>query len=71
MKIIKYGDLELAKNNHRINKYFQFECESCGCVFEAVDSECEVFKHAMFRRKVAYSAECPTCGDSVAVWVKE
>ena len=61
MRIIKHG-----KNPEP--KVILFECQKCGCVFEAEERECEVVsREQVFRRPVitGYYAKCPECGGRV------
>ena len=53
MKIIKPGDL------HRLEAARRFECERCGCVFEA--SSAEYRTETDFRNGHYYVMACPTC----------
>lgn len=54
MKIIKEGDLERLKSARR------FECEKCGCIWEANGSE--YLTQTDFRNGHYYVMKCPTCG---------
>ena len=59
MKIIKEGDLL------RLYKTKRFECERCGCVFDASAAEYKV----VFARNDTYRCcICPTCRMEVIVW---
>lgn len=60
MKIIKEGDLR------NLHKPFIFECKTCGCIFEADDTE---YKHDYSQRENCgwYEVICPTCGKWVTV----
>lgn len=62
MKILKQGNLEKSKEAIR------FDCESCGCSFEADEGE---YKPADFFAAVhdglKASCKCPCCGKTV--WV--
>ena len=61
MKILKAGDPE-----KRIGT-IQFECQFCGCIFEADNSECELDSlYAGNARMDTYSVRCPNCGDVCA-----
>lgn len=57
MKIIKEGNLELLK------KYVRFECNHCGCVFEAEKGEYVI--HSDQREGTWYSVKCPTCKNTI------
>lgn len=54
MKIIKEGDLR------RLHKPEEFECQKCGCVFEADDTE---YKREYSQRENCgwLEIQCPTC----------
>ena len=54
MKIIKEGDL------NRLKEIRRFECEACGCIFEAENTE---YKRDYSQRENCgwYAIKCPTC----------
>lgn len=54
MKIIKEGDLRI------LHRPLIFECKTCGCVFEADDTE---YKHEYSQREMCGWDEthCPMC----------
>ena len=57
MEIIKAGDFS------RLKHIKEFECNDCGCVFKACDSE---YGFAGWRRGIAECVcKCPTCGAPV------
>lgn len=60
MKIIKHGDVGCLKQIKR------FECKSCGCIFEADNTE---YKHEFSQREMCgwYETRCPTCKRYVTV----
>ena len=66
MKIVKEGNLEFARGNYGIEKILRFNCDSCGCVFDATDRECEDFSTILLNKPI-YAIKCPTCGNSVSV----
>ena len=51
MKIIKRGDL------NRINKTKRFECNKCGCIFDADEGEYTVGTQY---NDTYYASKCPT-----------
>lgn len=53
MKIIKVGDM------NRLNTMHRFECERCGCVWEADASEYRI--ESDYRNGRYYVCKCPTC----------
>lgn len=57
MRVIKQGDLA------RVESLRRFECERCGCVFEASGTEYRT-EHD-YRNGVYFVMECPTCHKSV------
>ena len=57
MKIIKKGNRALAER--KIKQTKRFECETCGCIFEADKHE---YKASDYDTK--YYAECPCCGSN-------
>jgi len=60
MRIIKHGDVNKLKQIKR------FECKSCGCIFEADNTE---YKHEYSQRETCdwYSVKCPTCNKYVTL----
>lgn len=60
MRIIKHGDV------NRLRQILRFECKSCGCVFEADNTE---YKHDFSQREGCgwYTVPCPTCKKRVTV----
>lgn len=56
MKVIKSGDIERTK------KIKTFECEKCGCVFQANKNE---YKTGEQYNEVYYYCKCPTCKSTV------
>lgn len=52
MKIIKEGDMRKLKRTR------QFECDKCGCIFEADDNE-------YVTDYPYYSVNCPFCNNRV------
>jgi RNase P subunit RPR2 len=60
LRIIKHGDV------NRLKQIKRFECKSCGCIFEADNSE---YKHEFSQREMCgwYSVQCPTCNKYVTV----
>lgn len=63
MKIIRSGE----PNRHQSVK--RFECDRCGCVFEAGDGEYEVGNITYYWGKVCVS-KCPHCTNRVFVFQK-
>lgn len=61
MKIIKQGHIELLEG---IKK---FECEKCGCIFEANRAE---YRSGMQYNIDYYYCRCPTCNTTVYKEVK-
>lgn len=57
MNVIKGGDKELAER--KIKKTKRFECEICGCIFEADKGE---YKSSNCQWDFYYYAKCPCCG---------
>lgn len=55
MKILKEGD------KSRLDPVFRFECEKCGCVFEANRSECTSKYHMLDGSGIIQLCECPVC----------
>ena len=53
VKILKAGDL------NRIGNARRFQCEACGCVWEADRSE--YHRETDFRNGHYYVCKCPTC----------
>lgn len=53
MKIIKVGDLKRLDTAHR------FECEHCGCIWEA--DRTEYLVQTDYRNGHYYMMQCPTC----------
>ena len=62
MKIIQEGNIELAKKYMSIIK--TFECEICGCEWEATNEEYKTFTSNM-DLTVIYSCNCPCCNHKV------
>lgn len=60
MRIIKQGDV------NRLKQIKRFECKSCGCIFEADNTE---YKHEYSQREMCgwYAVRCPTCNKCVTV----
>lgn len=58
MKIIKAGDLS------RVHRVLRFDCQKCGCVFEANENEYEKADcwAQMHDNEEAY-CKCPCCGN--------
>ena len=58
MRILKAGDVE------RLKQIKKFECKTCGCVFEADNTE---YKYQYSQRidEGWYEVKCPTCGKRV------
>ena len=54
MKIIKEGD------KSRLHTIIRFECDKCGCVFEADETEYKTGYTDYYCTFV--SCDCPTCG---------
>lgn len=54
MKIIKEGSYE------KILKIKRFECEHCGCIFEASRGE---YKDDNHYKEIYYCCNCPFCGN--------
>lgn len=61
MKIIKPG-----KATHYV---YVGECRACGCVFEALQRECEKIGYDHRDRVEEYGCKCPTCYKMVS-WLK-
>ena len=53
MKIIKQGDLK------RLDKTKRFNCDACGCIWEANQTE---YRHDFFMNEPRITCNCPTCG---------
>lgn len=56
MKIIKNGELR------KLKKILTFDCDFCGCVFEADNTE---YKIGSQYNKTYYYIRCPFCGRNV------
>lgn len=54
MKIIQRGNLDLLKEIRK------FECDRCGCIFEAEKGEYQVYSQY---NEPYYTCICPTCRD--------
>ena len=63
MKIIKEGDLK------RVSSMRRFECERCGCVWEADASEYRV--ESDFRNGHYCVMACPTCRRDVICYPED
>ena len=62
MKIIKEGDL------NRVKKIKRFECDVCGCIFEADKTEYKPTPGlAQQRGEGSYRCTCPCCENEV--WI--
>ena len=59
MDIIKEGDIS------RLDPVYRFECPKCGCIYEAVKSECRPVRMD-YNGDVGYYYKCPTCEYDVA-----
>lgn len=57
MTVLKEGDCERAKQS--VLKTRKFECDFCGCVFEANRGE---YKSASQYNCIDYFCKCPCCG---------
>ena len=60
MTIIKNGDLT------RPDPEYRFECPKCGCIYDAVKSECTPKRMACEAGITKYFYKCPTCSYEVA-----
>lgn len=60
MTVLKDGDLDRAKQS--VLKPRRFECEQCGCEFEANKDE---YKEAFQYNETSYFCKCPCCGTTV------
>lgn len=57
MEIIKAGDIS------RLKHIREFECEKCGCIFRADDTE---YSYVGMQYNISYyGCDCPTCGSPV------
>ncbi len=57
MTVLKDGDPDRAKQS--VLKPRRFECEQCGCEFEANKDE---YKVASQYNEISYFCKCPCCG---------
>ena len=57
MKILKPGTIE------QMNRVKRFGCLTCGCIFEADNTE---YQPECFRNETYYNCECPCCGKSTS-----
>lgn len=64
MKIIQQGDIELAKKY--MSSIKTFECEICGCLWEADKNEYTSFGSAWDLTNT-YVCKCPCCGNYVVI----
>ena len=62
MKIIRDGNLD------KLNKVVSFECNDCGCIFEANHNEYEIKSSFSIEY---YCCECPCCGNRVLTYKGE
>lgn len=61
MEIIREGDIS------RLEPVYRFECPICGCIYEAVKSECRpVIVGYNYNEDEEYYYKCPTCEYEVA-----
>lgn len=60
MKILKQGKSK-EEIDRTIKQVRQFECSTCGCVFEADKTE---YKHQFYQRddEEWWECKCPNCG---------
>lgn len=69
MKIIREGILTARAVPQRPPTEMGFQCEGCGCVFEAEAAEtrpiCLYGKYGRIA-EVVYTCACPTCGKQVS-----
>ena len=63
MKILKEGD------TNRLGNIRHFECETCGCVFEACRAEYR--QESDFRNGHYYICKCPMCRENVIVYPED
>lgn len=61
MKVLKEGDRDRAKLY--VYQTRRFECDCCGCVFEADKSE---YESASQYNDISYFCKCPCCGKTNA-----
>jgi len=61
MEIIKKGNPDRAW--WRVNQPVRFECDLCGCQWEAVRGEYQVVSD--YRNGACYGMECPCCKHTV------
>lgn len=54
MRILKAGDVE------RLKQIKKFECQACGCVFEADITEYR-YQYSQREGEGWYEVKCPTC----------
>lgn len=66
MKIIKQGKTE-KELEAILNKTKRFECETCGCIFEAAWDE---YTHRSYLNETVYYCKCPNCRVNNAYEVK-
>lgn len=60
MKIIKQGKSK-AEVERMIKATKRFECDLCGCIFEADKTEYETEEDYIY---MTYHCKCPNCGDN-------
>lgn len=58
LRIIREGDL------NKLKRSMQFECQYCGCVFEAERTEYE-YEYSQREDCAWYRSVCPTCGKPI------
>lgn len=63
VRVIKEGDLS------RVTSTKRFECERCGCVWEA--SGAEYLVTADFRNGKYFAMDCPTCHRVVTMYPED
>ncbi len=59
MTVLKEGDRNRAKM--LVLQTRRFECDRCGCVFEANNNE---YKSAAQYNDIYYFCKCPCCGEN-------
>lgn len=63
MNILKAGNL------NRIDNVKHFECDTCGCIFEA--DRTEYLRETDFRNGHYFICKCPTCDRDVILYPED
>lgn len=48
----------------------RFQCDMCGCIYEANETEYEIATDVFFKTKIAYT-RCPKCGKLFGAYLSD